>query len=91
MSDDQVVMLATHTFRPEASCICVCQPGTGSEVLLTGLARRAWEVVSARRGINVGEMCALLSEDGADPTETRAVLAYLVNLRLLELGEAPAW
>jgi|YNPBryunderm2012_1023409.scaffolds.fasta_scaffold06764_5 hypothetical protein len=91
MGDDQVVMLATHTFRPEANCVCVCQPGTGSEVLLTGLARRVWEMASARRGINVGEMCALLAEGGADPAETRAVLAYLVNLRLLELGEAPAW
>jgi len=91
MGNDQVVMLATHTFRPEGSCICICQPGTGSEVLLTGLARRVWEAVSGRRDISVGELCDLLGGGGADPEETRAVLEYLGNLRLLEVGDAPAW
>lgn len=90
-SDERIVVAATHTFRPEGESICICQPGTGVEILLTGLARHVWEVLAVTRTPSIAELTRSVGGRGGAGSEVGDVLRYLCDLRLVEITEGGEW
>ncbi len=87
--DEQLLILpATQGYHAEGDCLCVAQPSTGVEILLTGTARRVWEVVQAHRGLRVSELLHLA---GGDPSEVGDALVYLCKLGVLETSDPGGW
>ncbi len=86
-----VPVVGTKTYRVEDHCICVCQPTTGEEILLTGVARRIWEEVENGHHETLADLLAALAREGGVAERVERVAMELVRLRLLELQEVTGW
>ncbi len=88
IDDDALIVPASQGYHAGEDCVCVAQPSTGVEVLLTGMSRRIWEVAQAHRGLPARD---LVRFTGGDPEEIRKALAYLCDLGVLEAADPGGW
>jgi hypothetical protein len=89
--DQLIPVLATNTYRVEDGCVCVCQPATGTEILLSGLARSVWEAIEQASGANVEAIALRTADSGCSQGAIHEVIRHLVDLRILELHEETGW
>lgn len=89
--DQLIPVLATNTYRFEDGCVCVCQPATGTEILLSGLARRVWEAVEQTGGSTVEAIALKTADSEYSQGAIHEVIRHLVDLRILELHEETGW
>jgi predicted transcriptional regulator len=61
------------------------------EILLTGLARHVWEVLSVTRPVSIAELTRSVGGCGDASSEVEDMLRYLCDLRLVEITDGGEW